>query len=88
MDSPEEGEGMHKLAQECGQAWLGGEDRALDSETIRSPKAAFGPVCQRPGNPQLLQQREDVVVLQVQQRIVKEQGQSNMVLPVRSLKQG
>lgn len=61
---PEEGQGVHKLAKQGGQTWLAGEDRTLDSETFRTPEAALGPVSERPGNAQLLEQRKDVVILQ------------------------
>ena len=59
---------MHKLAEQRGQTWLAGEDRALNSETFRTPEAAFCPVSERPGYAQLLEQRKDVVILQSQPR--------------------
>ena len=51
----EEWEGVDELAKQCGQARLGGEDRALNPEALGTPEAALGPVCEGPGYAQLLQ---------------------------------
>ena len=64
LSAPEEGQRVHELAQQGGQAWQLGEHRGFNGQAlVGAPEAAGLPVCEGPGDAQLCHESEDVVVL-------------------------
>ena len=68
--SPEQRQGVHKLAQHGGEAGQLGEHGCLDGQPLlRAPEAAGLPVSEGPWDAQLPHQRKDIVILRAPDQV-------------------